>query len=119
MNYQNLPDVLKMQKYFCLWKIEIRDGKKTKIPYQTNGARARPNDPNTFSPYTDVMSVYLKGGYDGIGLLNEELVGIDVDDCVLDDGTLNDLGTDVVNTLDSYTEYTPNFIRKVLLYLRR
>ena len=91
MNYQNLPDTLKGQKCFCLWKIETRDGKKTKIPYQINGARTRANDPNTFSSYKEVMSVFLKGGYDGIGLLNEEFVGIDVDYCIQVDGTLNEL----------------------------
>lgn len=108
MNYDKLPDVLKKQDCFCLWKIEHRNGKKTKVPYQINGARARPNDLKTFSSFADVMAVYLKGGYDGIGLLNKKLVGIDVDDCVLDDGTLNDLGTDVVNALDSYTERSPS-----------
>lgn len=108
MNYQNLPDTLKGQKWFCLWKIETREGKKTKIPYQINGARARPNDPDTFSSYKEVMSVFQKGGYDGIGLLNEELVGIDVDDCIRADGTLNELGADVVSILDSYTESSPS-----------
>lgn len=63
MNYDKLLDVLKKQDCFCLWKIEHRNGKKTKVPYQINGARARPNDLETFSSFADVMAVYLKGGY--------------------------------------------------------
>lgn len=32
MHYQNLPDALKQQKHFCLWKREMRKGNYTKVP---------------------------------------------------------------------------------------
>ena len=108
MQYQNLPDALKQQKHFCLWKREMRKGNYTKVPYQTNGARARPNDLSTFTDFTSVLSKYNGGGYDGIGLLNDDLVGLDCDDCVNDDGTLTDLAVEVINTVDSYAEYSPS-----------
>lgn len=108
MQYQNLPDALKQQKHFCLWKREMRKGNYTKVPYQTNGARARPNDLSTFTDFTSALSIYNGGGYDGIGLLNDDLVGLDCDDCVNDDGTLTDLAVEVINTVDSYAEYSPS-----------
>lgn len=39
--YEKLPEQLKKDGRFCLWKYEERNGRMTKVPYQTNGRRHR------------------------------------------------------------------------------
>ena len=38
--YEKLPEQLKKDGRFCLWKYEERNGRMTKVPYQTNGRKA-------------------------------------------------------------------------------
>lgn len=108
MQYDNLPEVIREQDSLCVWKRIKRNGEWTKVPYQINGRRARADDPSTFTTYDRVAAIYAKGGYDGIGLLNNAFVGIDIDKCVNDDGTLSEMANDIVETIDSYTEYSPS-----------
>ncbi len=49
--YEKLPEQLKKDGYFCLWKYEERNGRMTKVPYQTNGRKASSADKNTFSDF--------------------------------------------------------------------
>ena len=37
--YEKLPEQLKKDGRFCLWKYEERNGRMTKVPYQTNGRK--------------------------------------------------------------------------------
>lgn len=47
-------------------------------------------------------------GYDGIGMGVFDLYfAVDIDDCVVD-GKLTDMAQDIVDTMDSYTEYSPS-----------
>ena len=64
--YANLPSLLKKEGLFCLWQYEVRDGKKTKVPYCVRGYRADPGNKSTFSKFDQVIS--LANGYDGIGI---------------------------------------------------
>ena len=49
--YEKLPEQLKKDGRFCLWKYEERNGRMTKVPYQTNGRKASSADKNTFSDF--------------------------------------------------------------------
>ena len=42
--YEKLPEQLKKDGRFCLWKYEERNGRMTKVPYQTNGRKASSAD---------------------------------------------------------------------------
>ena len=46
--YEELPQYLKDNARFCVWKQETGKGK---VPYQANGKRARANKINTFTEY--------------------------------------------------------------------
>ena len=49
VNFVNIPQELKLNAAFCVWKLEKRNGKPTKVPYDPkNGKLARTNDPSTF-----------------------------------------------------------------------
>lgn len=58
--YENLPDKLKQAARFCLWRYEERNGKMTKVPYQTNGHRADPADKNTFMDFRLALVMLLR-----------------------------------------------------------
>lgn len=104
--YENLPKELKENALFCLWKYEMRNGRKTKVPYQTNGKRADSSNKACFSDFDTVAN--LTQSYDGIGMgMFRPFVAVDIDHCV-DGGKLSDMATDIVETLNSYTEYSPS-----------
>lgn len=64
--YEKLPEQLKKDGRFCLWKYEERNGRMTKVPYQTNSRKASSADKNTFSDFR--LAVNAMDGYDGIGM---------------------------------------------------
>ena len=53
--YEKLPHELKERGSFCLWKYEERDGRMTKVPYQTSGLRADSTNKATFTDYAIVI----------------------------------------------------------------
>ena len=60
---------LKDNCLWCGWKYEMRDGRKTKIPYNPQTLlRAKSDDPSTFKPYAYANDAYLGGYVDGIGI---------------------------------------------------
>ena len=48
IKYKNIPDELKREKRWCLYKIILRDGKNTKMPIMPNGKPAKSNDRKTW-----------------------------------------------------------------------
>ena len=46
--YEKLPEELKKDGRFCLWKYEERNGRITKVPYQINGKKASSADKKLF-----------------------------------------------------------------------
>ena len=104
--YEKLPEQLKKDGHFCLWKYEERNGRMTKVPYQTNGKRASSADKNTFSDFR--LAVNAMDGYDGIGMgAFDDFCMVDIDHCVFG-GKLTQMAEDVVGKMDSYTEFSPS-----------
>ena len=64
--YEKLPEQLKKDGRFCLWKYEERNGRMTKVPYQTNGRKASSADKNTFSDFDWQSMQWMV--MDGIGM---------------------------------------------------
>ena len=111
VNFVNIPQELKLNASFCVWKLEKRNGKLTKVPYDPkNGQLARTNDPSTFSDFGTAMKAYAMGGWDGIGFRVSEGIGaIDIDDCIREDGSLNDVAASVLGFFtDAYFERSPS-----------
>lgn len=79
--YEKLPEQLKKDGRFCLWKYEERNGRMTKVPYQTNGRKASSADKNPFSDFR--LAVNAMDGYDGIGMgAFDDFCMVDIDHCV-------------------------------------
>ena len=111
VNFVNIPDVLKQTASFCVWKLEKRSGRPTKVPYNPRtGAMARTNDQSTFADFNTAMKSYAIGGWDGIGYRVSEGIGaIDIDHCIREDGSLNDVAASILGIFpDAYFERSPS-----------
>jgi len=102
----NIPEELKDIPAWCLWRLEERSGKKTKVPYDPRGKRASSTNPATWSTYAEVAQI---DGYSGVGFFlspEQGLVGVDLDDC-FDGEKLTEIALKVVRA-GSYSEFSPS-----------
>ena len=80
IKYKNIPDELRREKRWCLYKIILRDGKNTKIPIMPNGKPAKSNDRKTWHSFDDCMDALCKNHSLGLGFfLGDGYIGIDID----------------------------------------
>jgi len=54
----SIPQVLKDQKQWALWKKETRKGKPAKVPYQPDGKRAKSNDASTWCTFAAALAAF-------------------------------------------------------------
>lgn len=102
------PQSLRKLNQWVLWRYVVRDGKKTKVPFQTSGAPASSTDRKTHASFISVINTYNRGGYDGIGMVlyaENNLVGLDLDHVLPDPPTW---ARRILNNIDSYTTITPS-----------
>lgn len=80
---KNIPVAMKDQPTWCLWKLEERDGRTTKVPYTVNGNGngAQSNNPETWANFDDALNALTNNSkYNGLGFfLEKPFVGLDVD----------------------------------------
>lgn len=85
---------------------------KDKIPINPHtGRAASSNDPASWGTAAQAWARRCRDGLPGIGFVFTKeagVVGVDMDDCLRDDGGLKDYARDVVQCLDSYTERSPS-----------
>ncbi len=108
----SVPQFLKQNAVFCLWRYEDRDGKPSKVPKNPNtGKNADSTDPNTFVVWKKLEEVW-KQAQDqcaGIGIgIFEDTGAIDIDHCVDESGNLSPMARDIVDMMDTYTELSPS-----------
>ena len=111
VNFVYIPQELKANASFCVWKKEKRGGKPTKVPYNPKtGRMAKTNEPQTFTDFNTAMKTFAMGGYDGIGYRVSEGIGaIDIDHCIREDGSLNDVAASILGFFpDAYFEKSPS-----------
>ncbi len=125
-DFKNIPQELKNAPQWILWRSEERNGKKTKVPYQIDGSMAQSSNKRTWSTFATIMKFFNEQEYDGIGFMfskDDPFIGIDIDHCV-NDGVLSTFAQEIIQTISSYTEYSPSgegvhIIAKGKLPLRR
>ena len=92
-----------------MWRYEVRNGKATKPPFQTNGNFAQTNNPETWTDFTTASTTT---GFNGIGFTfaaGDGLVGIDLDHCILSSGELDDWAAELIALFkDTYIEKSPS-----------
>ncbi len=113
---------LKKYKNWVGYQLEMVEGsdEPKKIPHNPiTGHRAMANNPATWNTYEAAMSWAAEqsrkqglqiGQNHGVGFEFSEspFAGIDMDDCIDDNGNLTDWAADIVQTMNSYTEYSPS-----------
>lgn len=109
MNYNNLPNYMKDNGLFCLWKYEQRgDSKPTNVPYQVSGIKAQANNASTFTTFKTAVHEVDKFDGLGIGIFNG-ISAIDIDHCVDGNGELSEMAQDIIQLFcGSYIEYSPS-----------
>ena len=107
MDFNNIPDEIKIINNWSLWKLEKRNDKTTKHPYQIDGVMAKVNTPSTWTTFNNVIETYnhREGAYSGIGfnLLGSGLTIIDIDHCI-EDGIMSEKAQTIIDYMGSYTE---------------
>ena len=83
---RNLPDALApltALRHWVVWRWETVKGKQTKVPYRASrpAAKAKNNDPATWSTYEIALGACEAGEADGIGfcLLDSGFAAFDID----------------------------------------
>lgn len=96
------------------YRLEARNnGKLAKIPVNPHdGSIAKANDPTTLGTYDEAVKAVQNYNLNGIGfefgVQSQGIIGIDLDDVVLEDGTRKPFAAEIVKKLNSYTEYSPS-----------
>lgn len=100
--YKKLPDILKAEGLFCLWRYENTG----KVPYQINGNKVSSTQRNSFTDFDTACKYH--SSYDGIGMgIFDGFCAVDIDHCVAN-GELSDMAKDIISIMNSYTEYSPS-----------
>lgn len=108
-----IPQPLIDRPQWVVWKIEQREDKPTKVPYNAHtGYEAKSNDAATWAPFMVAVAAYQDGtnGYAGIGYvfsLDDPYTGIDLDDCI-QDGRVLPWAEQLLLALNSYSEVSPS-----------
>lgn len=107
MSFQHFPEELRELKQWVVWKLEVRDGKQTKVPYMPQGGHAKSTDPATWSSFDDCVQAVDR--FNGIGFVfYQGYAGIDLDKCILPDGSLEPWARSILEEFPSYTERSPS-----------
>lgn len=107
VQFEKIPPFLKSYDQFCNWRYELRKGEQKKVPFTPGTTRrADVSNPATFAAFDAAASVT---GYDGIGIrVSGRIVGIDLDDCIVD-GNIFPWAQPIVDRFkDTYIEISPS-----------
>src|SRR5215218_4868598 len=102
--FANIPDELKAEEAWVLWKFERYRNKPTKVLRQVSGRHADSTKPETWTTFEAVVGAYTRGGFDGIGFVfhpENPYCGADIDNVTEDEAR------GWIERFDSYTERSP------------
>lgn len=102
---QYYPESLKRFPIWALWRLEPDPkGRLTKVPYSPHyDGRASSTNPDTWGTFDQAISKYESrpNFYNGISLIiskDYELVFVDIDHCIDDNGEMNETASDIVGS---------------------
>lgn len=115
VQYSNIPDELRERDRWVCWRVKDRDGKPTKVPVDANtGDFAKSDDEDTWASFEKAREYHENEATDtaGVGFMfsrDGRYAGVDLDDCVEPaTGSVDAWARDIVERLDSYTEFSPS-----------
>ena len=114
---ENIPDQLTERPQWVCWRLEVRKGEPTKVPY-TPGTRSRASstDLMTWRTFEEALEAYETSepiAYDGLGFVfcsADPFVGLDLDDCVdPESGEISTWAQKVISRVrEGYVEISPS-----------
>ncbi len=107
--FDKIPDELKSLCQWLLWKLEDRDGRMTKVPYQPNVHHADVTAPKTWNTFDVCVRALQTGRFSGIGFVFAKgpaaYAGVDLDKCRdPQTGVTEQWAIQIIKELGSYTE---------------
>ncbi|HEO3244242.1 TPA: DEAD/DEAH box helicase family protein [Streptococcus agalactiae] len=113
--YSNIPNDLKRENRWCLYKIIQREEKNTKLPIMPNEKPAKSNDTSTWHSYEDCKKALSQHIGDGLGFfLGDGYLGIDIDKVTEDmnayfkDTNANSMTADFLRNISTYAKISPS-----------
>ena len=110
-NFSKIPLELRDELRFGVWGGKRSpEGKVEKRPRRADGVYASLKKSDDFCTFDEAVAAYEAGNYDGIGVLmsGNGIVGIDLDGCREDDGTITPEARKIIKQLNGYTEVSPS-----------
>jgi putative DNA primase/helicase len=102
----NIPEELKLRPQWVVW--QAVGEKPDKVPYSPKtGRKASSTDLLTWGTFEEALEAYENGEYAGLGFVfssADPYTGVDLDDCVDEDGEIALWALEIVRYFDSYTE---------------
>jgi hypothetical protein len=120
---QNTPQCLRSRHQWVCWRYEPSDtGKPTKVPYDPrSGQKASSNSHTTWTTFEQAIDAYTASeNYNGVGYVlsgSDGMAGLDLDDCIREDGSLEPWAQEIVDSFQTYAEISPSE-RGLKLFLR-
>jgi putative DNA primase/helicase len=112
VNLATIPPEMVHERRWVVWKLETRQGQRTKVPYQSLGpsTRASSTDPKTWSDFDTAHAAVEDGKADGFGfVLGGGYAGVDLDACRdPETGAMTAEAQAIIHALSSYTEISPS-----------
>jgi hypothetical protein len=111
---ENIPQEMKDNPQWVLWKSEKRDGNLTKVPYQVNGKKADITKSDTWTTYERAFTGYDLSIYAGLGFVltrDTYFVVVDFDhvrqDCIypVDGSTSKEWNEGVFTEIQNFNSY--------------
>jgi primase-polymerase (primpol)-like protein len=105
-----VPTELKAKPNWVLWKLEVVNGRSTKVPYQLDGNKASSTDKATWNSYENIIVGAVISDREGVGVMTDGTwIGFDLDGCRNpESGEIAPWAKRVVEALGTYTEITPS-----------
>lgn len=119
VNVDSIPEEMKTLKNWVVWKYENRktskgEIKKTKVPYQVNGKKAKSTNPDTWDSFENVIKTLdrFPDKFDGVGFVFSQdsgIMGLDFDRVKdHETGEWDPEALKEIKSLNSYTEISPS-----------
>jgi len=102
-----IPQTLRQLPRWILWKLESREGNQTKVPYRINGVKASSTNPEDWTDFATACRAFDPEKYNGLGFVlrkEDNIVCIDLDNCIGEDGQICDEAMNIVKIMNSWTE---------------
>ncbi len=108
-----IPDELKNTNQWVVYKLEPNEGgKPKKVPYSCKtGKRASVSNKRTGVSFENVIDYALSNKVNGIGFIfsdRDPYFGLDIDNCIDNNGEIEPWAKKWVKILNSYTEFSPS-----------